>query len=207
MSLHRLRFDTDLNCQRREFRNKKKTFRRELWRTDSKIGKLTGRRSWLSIETKKDVGFNTPIPMTTLNSTSTEVISQGQSLLWIPYVVIATVFLGFLGVHFWCYHRKNQEKLSRKLDEKRVKAEIFGEVRNSDLRQKRCVCAEIIKVESKDINKYNGQHSRNSNAISVINCDVIHSPSCEVFYLLYMADPDCQHVHNRFLSSALQRLR
>ena len=43
------------------------------------------------------------------------------SLLWIPYVLIALVFIVFLGANFWCYHKKHRERYLRKRDEKRVK--------------------------------------------------------------------------------------
>lgn len=47
--------------------------------------------------------------------------SSHASMLWIPYVLIALVFIVFLGANFWCYHKKHRERYLRKRDEKRVK--------------------------------------------------------------------------------------
>lgn len=47
--------------------------------------------------------------------------SAHAPLLWIPYVLIALIFIVFLGANFWCYHKKHRERYLRKRDEKRVK--------------------------------------------------------------------------------------
>ena len=61
--------------------------------------------------------MSTPSNVTSASSDSTAHVS----LLWIPYVLIALVFIVFLGANFWCYHKKNRERYLRKRDEKRVK--------------------------------------------------------------------------------------
>ncbi|KAL8573644.1 hypothetical protein ACOMHN_007197 [Nucella lapillus] len=47
--------------------------------------------------------------------------SASSRLLWIPYVLIALLFIVFLGANFWCYHRRHRERYLRKRDENRMK--------------------------------------------------------------------------------------
>ncbi|XP_046351736.2 uncharacterized protein LOC124132114 [Haliotis rufescens] len=63
--------------------------------------------------------------MTSHNSTLPIESSPTVSLLWLPYVLIATVFIVFLGINFWCYHKRNRERYLRKRDEKRVKDGLY----------------------------------------------------------------------------------
>ncbi|XP_025091829.1 uncharacterized protein LOC112562657 [Pomacea canaliculata] len=70
-----------------------------------------------------DVPASNALPMATLaNST---VAAPGPPdhapWLWIPYVLIALVFIVFLGANFWCYHKKHRERYLRKREETRVK--------------------------------------------------------------------------------------
>ncbi|KAL3854722.1 hypothetical protein ACJMK2_013984 [Sinanodonta woodiana] len=44
--------------------------------------------------------------------------------IWIPYVVIATACLVFLGVNFWCYHRKHRARYRRKADIMETRARV-----------------------------------------------------------------------------------
>ncbi|XP_076461781.1 uncharacterized protein LOC143294232 [Babylonia areolata] len=69
-----------------------------------------------------------PVPTPPVSTTPGNVTSVSSpnpssqvSLLWIPYVLIALVFIVFLGANFWCYHKKHRERYLRKRDEKRVK--------------------------------------------------------------------------------------
>ncbi|KAL8591910.1 hypothetical protein ACOMHN_039963 [Nucella lapillus] len=65
--------------------------------------------------------MSTPGNISTSLSSPPPSTSAHMSLLWIPYVLIALVFIVFLGANFWCYHKKHRERYLRKRDEKRVK--------------------------------------------------------------------------------------
>ena len=50
------------------------------------------------------------------NDTGTDISEKHFSLLWLPYVIIAFLFLCFLAVNFWCYHKKHRLKYLRKAE-------------------------------------------------------------------------------------------
>jgi len=65
--------------------------------------------------------MSTPGGNVTSASSGSAAAAAHVPLLWIPYVLIALVFIVFLGANFWCYHKKHRERYLRKRDEKRVK--------------------------------------------------------------------------------------
>lgn len=41
-----------------------------------------------------------------------------DELLWLPYIILTVVFITFLAVNFWCYHKRRQEIWRRRIRHK-----------------------------------------------------------------------------------------
>ena len=87
---------------------------------------------------------------TTTTATVATPASTWTSLLWVPYVLIAVLFVGFLGANFWCYHRKHRERYLRQRDEKRVKDGLHERRRITALMRSRFQAAFTAKHNAVD---------------------------------------------------------
>ena len=56
------------------------------------------------------------MPTTPQNATETGISDTFKSYLWLPYFAIAIIFICFLAMNFWCYHKKHKLKYQRKAE-------------------------------------------------------------------------------------------
>ena len=56
------------------------------------------------------------MPSTPENEAETGNSDNLKSYLWLPYFAIAIIFICFLAMNFWCYHKKHKLKYQRKAE-------------------------------------------------------------------------------------------
>ena len=50
------------------------------------------------------------------NETENDISGKYKSYVWLPYFAISVIFIGFLAMNFWCYHKKHKLKYQRKAE-------------------------------------------------------------------------------------------